>query len=849
MRGGAAFRIVRTLVATAFAVTTAREASAATRLDPEFVAMLAHRGSRRHPLADGAGRLPLVVEVPPGADPRERGFLPLASGLAAVRVAPRDLLRFTAEHPGARFSIWPGLRPVLDLSTRRSGVLDYRAELAAQGAPISGTGQGVVVGIIDTGIDAFHPDFRDPTGASRIAWMLDFARVPTGRHIALEARYGCSEAGQSSCAIFDRSDIDRAIANGGEGGLTPDPVGHGTHVASIAAGNGGSDPRFAGVAPQSVLVIASVAGASGAVTVADIDVVNAARFIFDRAEEMGMPAVVNVSLGSDFGPHDGTSPLEIGLAELVGEAHPGRAMVLAAGNSGAQYQGEEAEQVFGIHTETRVTGAAPAKLRLMTPDAKKGATIGGSVFVWVTYGATDSIAIGLEGPKGLSIKRATKGSRAGFQASDDTLSAAIYNGVVGGESPLPSDSHGAILVWDGQWPGASEFTLNLEGEGLVNAWVEANFDDASLAGPIYFDRSTRAGTISVPATHPDLIAVGCVNNRSAWTDGDGVSNDLATTPYAVIGQIDGNCYFSAAGPSATGVAKPEISAPGSLIAAAMSRDALPGSSPFSAFAAPSGFCAAGNECLVVDSGHALLSGTSMSSPHVAGAIALLFERDSRLAQREILRLLQGGARRPDALLNSEFQLGIGALDMKGAASAEASRASPIVREPSAFASWLSLSSPYLRPGDGPRLIGTVAMRAADGALADGFDPARLRLEIGDEGVVDAPLTREGAGLYRFAIRARADTGGRVLALDVTLDGTPLGQAGSRLSGHRIVSIGADRWIAVGSTRVYGGCGVARWAPAGDAAPARAFFTSCLAAGGLAIRRCRRRIPKAVRSTR
>jgi subtilisin family serine protease len=848
MRGRAAFRIVRMLIAGAIgAPAIPREADAAPRLDAEFVAMLAHRGARRHPLADRSGRLPLVVEVAPGVDPRAQGLLPLASGLAAVHVAPGDLPRFVAAHPDARFSIWPPLRPVLDASTKRSGVLDYRAELAAAGAPFAGTGKGVVVGIIDTGIDVFHADFRDPTGASRIAWMLDFARGPTRRHPELEARYGCSAADGSPCAILDRSEIDRAIANGAASGLSADPIGHGTHVASIAAGNGGAGGHFVGVAPEAVLVIASVAGASGAATVADVDVVNAARFIFERAEEMGMPAVVNVSLGSDFGPHDGTSPLEVGLAELVGDAHPGRAMILAAGNSGTQYQGDRPGQVFGIHTESRTTKAAPARVRVLMPDAAHDTTISGSVFVWVTYGATDAIEISLEGPKGLYVSRTSIGKKAGFQAKDDSLSAAIYNGVVGGDSPLPANSHGAIVAWDGQWPSGSAFALTFEGEGLVNAWVEANFDDALLAGPVYFDVSTRGGTISVPATHPDLIAVGCVNNRTAWTDRDGIENDLTTTLYAALGPADANCYFSAAGPSAAGVAKPEISAPGAMIAAAMSRDAVPGASPFSAFAAPAKLCAAGNECLVVDPEHALLSGTSMAAPHVTGAVALLFERDPRLAQREILRLLQSGARRPDAPIQSDFQLGAGALDVRGAASAEASRASPIVGEPSAAASWLSLSNGYLRPGEGTPIQGTVALRTADGAIADGFDASRLRLEIGDEGAIDAPLVREGAGLYRFAIRARPGTGGRVVLLDVKLDGTPIGEPGSRLSGHRLVPIGADRWVAAGSTRVYGGCSVAPDEGPGDGRLLGAWCTSCL--GAVAIRRCRRRNPRGARSPR
>lgn len=783
------------------------EALAAVRLDSEFVALLAHRGPRRHPLADASGRLPLVMEIPASADARALGLLPLATGLATVRVAPADLGAFVAAHEGAHFSIWPGLRPVLDISRRRNGVDEYRAALVARWSPLAGTGKGVVIGIVDTGIDATHADLRDAAGGTRIAWMLDFARGPLGRHPELERAFGCTAPQQSPCAVLDEVDIDRALAGDSSVTLPVDAVGHGTHVTSIAAGNGGPDARYAGGAPDATIIVASVAHGDAAGTVADVDVITAARFVFDRAEAMGLPAVVNMSLGADFGPHDGTTPIEKSLAELVGPTHPGRAIVVASGNSGAIYKGDEEDQVLGIHTETRVTSGVPAKVTAFTPDAHKGSDLSGTGYVWVTYGGGDAIAIGLAGPRGLAIRPVGVGHKAGFRATDDSLTAAVYNGAVGPESPLPEGSHGAVVVWDGKWPAGATFTLDLEGEGFVGAWVESRFDDATVAGSMYFDLATRAGTITVPATHPDLIAVGCTINRTEWVDRDRVARDITATPYTSLAPADGSCYFSSAGPTATGASKPDLSAPGAMVAAAMSRDAVPGVSPFSAFGAPPGLCAGGGECLVVDADHALLSGSSMSTPQVASAIGLLFERDPRLTQPEILRLLQGGARRPQGTIIADYQLGAGALDVARAMDAYDLRSSGVARDPEAFASWLSLANGYVHPGSGSPLVGTVQVRAADGGIADGFDPARLTLDLGDEGLVEQPLTRVGPGLHRFAVRARSGTGARLLRLDVKIDGAPIGPQGSRLSGHRLVPIGADRWMAAGSARLYGGCSV------------------------------------------
>jgi subtilisin family serine protease len=822
-------------VARAFAVslaatlaTLAATSLGAARLDAEFVALLTRPGARRHPLADASGRLPLVIELTPGVDARALGWLPLSPELATVRVAPPELPSFLAAHPGAHFSIWPPLHPVLDVASRRNGVPAYRAALAAAGAPVAGTGEGVVVGIVDTGIDATHPDLRDAMGHTRIAWLLDFSRPPSGRHPELEDAFGCTAPDQSQCNVLDQADIDGALAGDPSVVLPGDPVGHGTHVTSIAAGNGGTEARYVGAAPAATLVIASVDHGDASGALADVDIVTATRFIFDRAGQMGLPAVANLSLGGDFGPHDGTTPIEVSLAALVGSSYPGRSIVVAAGNSGALYRGDLDGQVLGIHTESRVTAGAAARLRVLTPDARADSKISGSVYVWLTYRAADTVSVGLQGPNGLSIHPVGVGQKAGFRASDDKLSAAVYNGVFEG-TPLPALSHGAVLVWEGEWPAASETTIELEGEGFVEAWLDTKFDDASSSGPAYFDVASRAGTINVPGSHPDLIAVGCTNNRATWVDSDGHPHDLAVTAYRALAPEDGSCYFSSAGPNAKGAAKPDISAPGAMVAAAMAADAVPGLTSPSAFAAPHGLCPDGNECLVVDAGHALLSGSSMSSPQVAGAVALLFERSPGLTQSEILRLLQGGVRRPLGPITADYQLGAGALDVLGAMAGLDALRSNIVRDPDAAASWLSLAQGYVHPGGGSDLVGTVAVRAADGSLADGFDEGRLTLAVGNGGSIKAPLRRESAGLYRFAVGAEVGTGSRVVSLDVAIDGVSIGVPGSSLAGHRLLPVGADRWIASGSTRVYGGCGVGRRArPEGRSGAAWFSWTVALA---------------------
>src|SRR5918999_923562 len=111
---------------------------------------------------------------------------------------------------------------------------------AALGAnPLSG--DGVVLGIVDTGVDWAHPDFRNADGSTRLE-LFAFANRPNGAQVSTFQEFGAAT-------------IDTAL-NGGAGIPQGDPQGHGTHCASIAAGNGRgfNSGQFRGVAPAAALV-------------------------------------------------------------------------------------------------------------------------------------------------------------------------------------------------------------------------------------------------------------------------------------------------------------------------------------------------------------------------------------------------------------------------------------------------------------------------------------------------------------------------------------------------------------------------------------------------------------------
>jgi len=130
----------------------------------------------------------------------------------------------------------------------------------------------------------------------------------------------------------------------------------------------------------------------------------------------------------------------------------------------------------------------------------------------------------------------------------------------------------------------------------------------------------------------------------------------------------------------------------------------------------------------------------MSSPVVAGAIALLFGRDASLTQGRITELLQTGARRLQGPVGVETQAGPGSLDMLGSLAALAAEDAKAGSPPDVAASWWTLSASYARPDPTWPVEGVVQLRRGDGTLASGLDGSLLRLEV-DNGSVQKPLTK------------------------------------------------------------------------------------------------------------
>ncbi len=757
------------------------------------------------------GPMGALVSIPNGVTAASIGAREVAPGIGEVRGEPNDLIGFANLHPDLHMEISPPLHLLMDQAGQWT-----HAVLARKKYGLDGT--GTLVGVADTGIDITHPDFLDANGHTRVAWLLDLSLAPVGIHPDLENQFGVKDSNGNlvAGAVYDADDINQLLSSHGKGPV--DEVGNGTHVTSIAAGNGGGTP-YIGIAPNAGIVVARVTRA-GSESIDNDDLVDGVGFLFDRGDAMKEPISVNLSIGGDFGSHDGLMLWEQALAANVGPGKPGHAISVAAGNSGSIVD-------TPIHESVRVSAGTTIRVPIVaapacTTDASGNQTctptpLNGAVQTWVALRGSATMQIGIDGPDGSTwISPIDENSSLGKNIGA-TNSGVIY-GSGQPNSPVPPGSRGAIAVWSGTFPTGT-YAITLSGDGTADLFMQGTGDAMSR---VYFAVGVREGTINLPATNPSLIGVGCTVNKTNWTSIAHVPVQLripvldaaggypAPTGTLPVPLTDGEvCWFSSAGPTVTGVPKPEISAPGGVVVGAISAEAPPGSAS-SIFTNPN--CPLKNgvqdsRCMEVDSHDGVAVGTSMSAPMVAGTISLLFQRDPTITQDEASVLLQAGAHPFRGSVPFEDQAGPGELDVAGALDAYDQMKNPVLALPAFSQSWETLSSDYAAADGQTPVTVILELRTADGShRADLFDSSRLAPQIEIDGTAvsdDLPvITRHGPGVYVYAFNAPVGSGGSSVTFGATFDGQPI------VTPHT-VPISTDIWTGTYPSSARGGCTIAR----------------------------------------
>ena len=467
-------------------------------------------------------------------------------------------------------------------------------------------GTDVLVGVIDAGIDWQHGDFIDPLSSttSRLysIWDQDVT-VISGENTPYtnDANLSCCNFGVE----YTNSEINTELSTSNGDIRNAETSNHGTHVAGTAAGNGNalSPAAHIGMAPNAEIVFVNT-------DFSDASIIDALDYMDQKATDESKPIVVNLSLGSDYNAHDGTSALAQAIDAFSGT---GRVVVCAAGNeaddnmhfSGSIPEGGSDDFSFTVSSYTDNAGSSNDYFQLL---------------IYIQRG--DSVTCEIEGPNGSVTTNLVNASTGVNTPSDGAV--VISNSVDVNNTDRKFD----ITVYDyvsTNPPAQGTYTITLNNLDAsppysktltYHVWLY-NKSTNSFA----LTSSDNSYIVGSPASAAEAITVGSYVHRWRWQNHSGSNLFYSGTDYS-----DDISLFSSKGPLRTGAVKPDIAAPGQGVI-----------SSFSSFSSASA------NRQVSGQKHFLNQGTSMSCPVVTGSVALLLEANPSLSASSIKSLITANA--------------------------------------------------------------------------------------------------------------------------------------------------------------------------------------------------------------
>lgn len=473
-------------------------------------------------------------------------------------------------------------------------------------------GEGVIIGIVDCGFDYTHPALRKENGHSRILSVWD-QRDSTGVS-PVPFEYGTELKTQEE--LFAQQ---HDVHNGS----------HGTMISTIAGGTVIPEVPYYGIAPLADFIFVSTTYESHAI-------IDAVDYIFTEAEKRGKRAVVNLSLASATGPHDGTSMVDRGIDQNI---HRG-IIVCSASNSGAVKQHIK----FPLNNDTLKTYTS---LPWRTTELD----------FWGENGQYFELNLTVVDTLGTIIHK-LPAVTVNTELFDTTLlvgSDSITIKMAGDPaSTLNSKPEIALLysVHSGSLYASHDVELAINGTpGVVHGWngMYSSFNSRGKSGYVDGDHSYTLG--DGPGTSFKPISVAASTSKKNYENwlGDPIIVDDTS-------QIGGIAFFSSRGPTVDGRDRPNITAPGkSIISAVNSYQENLDSSKVSFFYEYEGrrYPYSGAQ------------GTSQSSPVVAGAVALMLEAMPSLSNEMALKIMDSTAV-SDHFVEEQFRWGAGKLDVDAA---------------------------------------------------------------------------------------------------------------------------------------------------------------------------------------
>ena len=536
---------------------------------------------------------------------QQLGVTPIAenAGTATVRLT-LDALQRLAKQQGVEYiQITSGATQMLNLARQEAGT-----DLIHKGTdlPQAYTGEGVVVGVVDAGFDYMHAAFRRPAdGALRIKRVWE-QRATTLDGASAPAKYGYG------IELNTPELIEKAQGDS-------DSNSHGTHVAAIAAGSDAyKDGAYVGNAPDADIVL--VALDLNASTNADIS--NAVQYIFDYADEVGKPCVVNLSLGNQDGPHDGTSTFDTMTDAMQG---PGRLIVGAAGN--------HRTDAFHIDHTFATADAAPLRTFVKYKVAPSNSVSGGTIEIWGEKGVDFTVDIAAYSTFNKKDARSTTVYPAEGVTDVDFGKYATGTWKVASEvSPLNGKPHvvltSALTSIRNNY--AIALTVTPKTAGRVNIWSDNTYlalESRDIEGFSAPDAASST-LCEIGGTGKRILTVGSYTTRNEYTTNGGQQATLQET----VGDLSS---FSSYGPTVDGRMKPNITAPGCFIISAVSNNDASGNLMYAEY----------NENFGRYNQYGYMQGTSMASPFVAGIVATWLQAYPQLTPEQLHEIVQNTARK------------------------------------------------------------------------------------------------------------------------------------------------------------------------------------------------------------
>lgn len=447
------------------------------------------------------------LQLPPSVS-----VLPLYGGYAIISI-PETEIESLSKKPQIEYIEKPK-NLVLSLYEARAASCITPVQIP----PFSLTGKGIIVGIVDSGIDIFHPDFRNEDGTTRILELWD-QTIPWNQTIPNEED---SNFFYNRGKIFSREEINQALINNDRSFPSRDPSGHGTHVAGIAAGNGrASQGEQKGVAPESELLIVKLGNTFPDGFPRTTELMLGMDYCVRKAADLNMPLALNISFGNSYGSHDGSSLLETFIDNL---SNLGRTTIaIGSGNEGNK----------GRHAAGKLMEQIPMQIELAVSPNETSL----NVQLWKNY--VDTFQFRLVAPSGASVVLTEQSIGAYRDVLDRTqllwyfgepapysVSQEIYLEMI----PLPGNTYIQSGIWK------FEFTPVDIVDGRFDLWLPSG---NAINPSTNFLVPSPDVTLTIPSTASNPITVAAYNSNT-----------------------DSFASFSGQGFTGLSLPKPDIAAPG-----------------------------------------------------------------------------------------------------------------------------------------------------------------------------------------------------------------------------------------------------------------------------------------------